>query len=238
MARGLLAFDRRELGESSSLVGVDEAGRGALAGPVFAAAVQIQRSFFSSNHRYALCRGVDDSKRLNAFQRARIVERVAAKGIRAGIAVSVGCATVGEIEQFNILQATVLAMRRALMGLGAHLDTESKVLNETNETRILVDGRPLKSLPLAHQGVVGGDRKSLAIALAGIHAKEARDAAMCTLCEEFPDYGFSTHKGYGTPDHVSALRKHGPCELHRALFIRKPLGKATFERPIHQGSLF
>lgn len=236
MARGLVAFDNRYLGKAPGLIGIDEAGRGALAGPVVAAAVRVDRAFFQSSRKGSLCRGVDDSKRLAAAQRAAIVERFEAKGLEVGIAVGLGFASVEEIGRFNILQATVLAMRRALGVLvGTAEGMESLAVEEGPV--ILIDGRPLKAFPRPHQAIVGGDRKSFAIALAGIHAKEARDKAMRDLCPQHPAYGFSTHKGYGTPEHVAALRAHGPCPAHRALFIRKPLGQIP-EPDGRQGSLF
>lgn len=237
MARGLVAFDKRHLGQAPAIIGIDEAGRGALAGPVVAGAVRVEQAFFYSRWKSSLSRGVDDSKRLSAVQRAEIVERLRRKGAAAGISVAVGFASVEEIDRFNILQATVLAMRRALSALeGGGEDVEA--LAAADGPVILIDGRSLKAFPRPHRGLVGGDRQSLAIALAGIHAKEARDAAMRELCPRHSVYGFGAHKGYGTPEHIAALRAHGPCPAHRDLFIRKPLAGESGERSDQQGSLF
>lgn len=239
MARGLVAFDKGHLGEAPRLIGVDEAGRGALAGPVVAAAVRVDRAFYLSRAKGALSRGVDDSKRLSGSQRAEIVERLRVKGAAAGIAVGIGFASVEEIDRFNILQATVLAMRRAVAVLEGE-GNAMEALADATRAVILIDGRRLKTFPHAHQAIVGGDGQSLAIALAGIHAKEARDEAMRHLCPRHPAYGFSVHKGYGTPAHMAALRAHGPCPAHRKLFIRKLLGQAgeALEPDGRQGSLF
>lgn len=236
MARGLVSFDKRHLGQGPSIIGIDEAGRGALAGPVVAAAVRVERAFYFSPLKAAFCRGVDDSKRLGADQRAGIVQRVRERGAAAGIAVAVGRASVEEIDRYNILQATVLAMRRALGALEGH--PELGDLMALQGGVILIDGRPLKAFPRGHLGIVGGDRQSFAIALAGIHAKEARDADMRALCPQHPAYRFSVHKGYGTPEHVAALRAHGPSPVHRNLFIQKPLAGREGTRPEQQGSLF
>lgn len=238
MARGLVSFDRCRLGSAECLIGLDEAGRGALAGPVAAAAVRLERRFFESRFKSSLCRGVDDSKRLTGAQRSRIVARIAERGEGAGIAVAVGFAEVEEIERYNILQATVLAMRRATAALCGESVDGLLSLSGAALPRLLIDGRRLKTFPLAHEGIVGGDRLSFAIALAGIHAKEARDAEMRRLCTLHPGYGFSTHKGYGTPEHLAALRAQGPSTVHRALFIRKPLKTEGQTGMAQQGSLF
>jgi ribonuclease HII len=236
MARGLVSFDKRHIGQGPAIIGIDEAGRGALAGPVVAAAVRVERAFYFSPLKAAFCRGVDDSKRLGSDQRAGIVQRVRDRGAAAGIKVALGMASVEEIDRFNILQATVLAMRRALGALEGY-PPELGDLTAVQDGVILIDGRPLKAFPHGHKGIVGGDRQSFAIALAGIHAKEARDAAMCALCPQHPIYRFAVHKGYGTPEHVAALRAHGPSPVHRSLFIRKPLAGCE-AIPDQQGSLF
>lgn len=238
MARGLVSFDRCRLGSADCLIGLDEAGRGALAGPVAAAAVRLERRFFEGRFKFSLCRGVDDSKRLTAEQRARIVARIAERGEGVGITVAVGLSSVEEIEQFNILQATVLAMRRATATLLGESADGLLSLSGAVLPKVLIDGRRMKAFPLDHEGIVGGDRMSFAIALAGIHAKEARDAELRGLCEVHPGYGFSTHKGYGTPEHLAALRSKGPSAVHRSLFIRKPLEAAGQMSAAQQGSLF
>lgn len=242
MARGLVAFDRSRLGGAGELIGIDEAGRGCLAGPVVAAAVRCGRAFYESPGCGAHCRGVDDSKRLDAGRRAAIVERFRRPCHQKWIQVGIGAAEVEEIERFNIFQATVLAMRRACEALGLEVEAPESVLAAEQRTAravpILIDGRPLRSFPMVHEGIVGGDRRSFAIALAGIHAKERRDELMRGLHREHPAYGFGRHKGYGTPEHREALRVHGPTPHHRRLFLRNlESGPEAVEKVI-QDSLF
>lgn len=220
MARGLAAFDRSRLGGSASLIGIDEAGRGALAGPVVACAVRCAGVFYGDRGCGAHVRGVDDSKRLKPESRAALVRRFAHPRYEKWIQVGTGTASVAEIEQHNILQATVLAMRRAVEALGVCLDYElERAIEMPDAPVILIDGRPLRQFPLPHEGVVRGDSRSFAIALAGIHAKEHRDSLMRHLGRSYPDYGFVRHKGYGTPEHIAALRARGPSPEHRAGFL-------------------
>jgi ribonuclease HII len=242
MARGLVAFDRTRLGGAGELVGVDEAGRGCLAGPVVAAAVRCGRAFYESPGCGAHCRGVDDSKRLDAGQRAAIVKRFRRPCHQKWIQIGMGAAEVEEIERFNIFQATVLAMRRACEALGLVEEAPEGLLHSrqrpARRVPILVDGRPLRTFPLAHEGIVGGDRRSFAIALAGIHAKEWRDELMRGLHREHPAYGFGRHKGYGTPEHREALRVHGPTDQHRRLFLRSLEAGPEAVENMTQDSLF
>lgn len=236
MARGLIPFDKRLLGKAACLVGIDEAGRGCLAGPVVAAAVRCDAAFYQSARCRALCRGVDDSKRLTAVQRAAIVARFSGECREDWIQIGIGTASVGEIDRHNIYQANVLAMRRALARV---IGGEPEDALWTADTAaILIDGRPIRSFPLAHTGVVKGDQRSFAIALAGIHAKEWRDAHMRALALEHPGYGFEQHKGYGTEAHVAALRRHGPTVHHRPLFLRKLQASVKSGPPVMQDSLF
>jgi ribonuclease HII len=174
--------------------GVDEAGRGPLAGPVCAGAV-----IFSPGRAP---HGVDDSKRLAAGERARLERAIK----DAALAWSVGFASVEEIAELNILQATGLAMRRAVQALGIA------------PRLALVDGNYAFSLPCEVRTLVGGDALSVSIAAASILAKTARDRLMADLDAVYPGYGFSTHKGYGAPSHLEALRRLGPCPAHRRGF--------------------
>jgi len=243
MARGLIPFDRRALGDCACLVGIDEAGRGCLAGPVVAAAVRIDAAFYRSSWCRRHCRDVDDSKRLSPARRAAIVERFAEAHHEKWLRVGVGSASVAEIGRFNILQATVLAMRRAFEAAlgGACAETLWSAPGGLGPAAgvVLIDGRPLRAFPCAHQGVVKGDQRSLAIALAGIHAKESRDARMRELDARFPGYGFGTHKGYGTAAHLAALARLGPTAERRALFLRKFRARLDDHGPeTTQSSLF
>jgi ribonuclease HII len=244
MPLGLVGFDKRALDGASCLVGIDEAGRGCLAGPVVAVAVRCEADFYSTSWCRRNSRGVDDSKRLSGDQRAAVVERFAKACSENSIHIGIGSASVEEIEKHNIYHATSLAMRRALADV---IDMENGTLwsgapedDGIPPATILIDGRPIRTFPVSHRAVVKGDQRSLAIALAGIHAKEARDAMMLRMDREFPDYGFSAHKGYGTQQHLQALRRHGPTPHHRPSFLGKILhwGDATPAPVESQDSLF
>lgn len=177
---------------SHVVAGVDEAGRGPLAGPVVAAAVILCEDGIA---------GVDDSKKLGGRRRAELE-----KQIRARCTVGIGMAEPGEIDRLNILQATLLAMRRAVEGLGMAPD------------HILVDGNRLPEWSYSADAVVGGDAIHPCISAASIIAKETRDRMMRAAALEFPHYGWESNKGYPTRAHLEALREHGPCALHRRSF--------------------
>jgi len=176
------------------VAGVDEAGRGPLAGPVVAAAVILDPG--------RPIAGLDDSKRLAPAER----ERLAGQIRRRALAWAVGRAEAEEIDRLNILQATFLAMRRAVAALDPAPDYA------------LVDGNRWPGLPCPGEPVVGGDGKVAAIAAASILAKTVRDAEMASLDRRYPGYGFAAHKGYPTPAHLEALRRLGPCPEHRRSF--------------------
>ena len=171
--------------------GVDEAGRGPLAGPVVAAAV-----ILDDLNRI---RGLADSKKLTARARERLFDEIRAKALACCIAE----ASVEEIDRLNILQATLLAMRRAVEGL------------RLVPHRVLVDGNRLPVLRIPAEAIVKGDSKVPAISAASILAKVHRDRLCLALHEAHPAYGFATHKGYPTPEHLAALREHGACAQHR-----------------------
>ena len=193
------------------VAGVDEAGRGPLAGPVVAAAVVFEREFLEAEAQRSLA-GLDDSKKLPAARR-EFFHALLTACPRARI--GVGSASVAEIDAVNILRATHLAMARALAQLAPPPDLA------------LVDGLPVQGLPVPHRAVVGGDAASLSIAAASVIAKVTRDRLMVALAAEFPAYGFERHKGYGTPEHLAALRRHGPCPAHRKSF--EPVAQLTLE---------
>jgi ribonuclease HII len=176
------------------IAGLDEAGRGALAGPVVAAAVVLPWE--------AVIEGVQDSKTLAAVARRRLCEEILSQATACGV----GVADAGEIDALNILQATHLAMARAL----AQLDPPADFA--------LVDGRRVESLGLRHQAVVKGDQEVFVISAASIVAKVTRDRLMVALEARHPGYGFADHKGYGTRSHCEALRRLGPCPAHRRSF--------------------
>ena len=176
------------------IAGVDEAGRGPLAGPVVAAAVILDD--LNPIH------GLADSKKLSPARRERLFDEIRAKALCCSVAE----ATVEEIDRLNILQATMLAMRRAVMGL------------RLKPVMVLVDGNRLPTLDIQAEAIVKGDALVPAISAASILAKVHRDRWCVQVHEEFPQYGFAGHKGYGTAVHMAALREHGACVHHRRSF--------------------
>ncbi|MBQ3261851.1 MAG: ribonuclease HII [Oscillospiraceae bacterium] len=179
------------------ICGVDEAGRGPLAGPVCAAAVMLPPGLEIP--------GLNDSKKLTEKKRDALYDLICSSAITYGIAFS----SVEEIEELNILGATFLAMRRAVEQL------------ERTPGLVLVDGNRDPGLPYETECVVKGDGKCADIAAASILAKVTRDRYMLEQAERFPQYGFEKHKGYGTAAHYAALREYGPSEIHRPSFLKK-----------------
>lgn len=177
------------------IAGVDEAGRGPLAGPVAAAAVILPCGFS--------CPGLDDSKKLTATRREQLYQTITQD---ERVIWAMAFATTEEIDTLNILRATHLAMRRAVEGLRQKPD------------HCLIDGLPVRDFPYPHDGLVKGDGLSLSISAASIIAKVTRDRKMRELHEHFPQYGFQQHQGYGTKGHLEALRIYGPCCHHRRSF--------------------
>lgn len=234
--RQLRGFDLKQIEGVSGLIGVDEAGRGALAGPVVAGAVLVTRDFLDSRWADANARRINDSKQLTPAERDSLwldFEALAAEG---KIHAHFGSADVGEIAQFNILGATKLAMRRALEGIyppsAFERKTEPDLFAAPEEiagfkpmvsARVLIDGLPLRNFPYPHLGVVSGDARSLCIAMASIIAKVTRDRLMEELEGKFPGYGFAAHKGYGTEEHREAVLRLGRTPEHREMFLRKLL---------------
>ncbi len=181
-------------GRAGLLAGVDEAGRGPLAGPVLAAAVIL-------DDRHPV-KGLADSKTLSSVRRERLYDEIRAKALCCCVAQ----ASVEEIDQLNILQATLLAMRRAVAGL------------RLKPALVLIDGNRLPPLDVRAQAIVRGDALVDAISAASILAKVERDRRCAALDLEYPQYGFARHKGYGTVEHLRALRAHGACAEHRKSF--------------------
>ncbi len=181
-------------GTNVLVAGVDEAGRGPLAGPVVAAAVIFRDG--------VVIEGVRDSKQLSAVRR----ETVAALIRERAAAFALGTAEVAEIDALNILRASLLAMSRAVTAL------------QISPQRVLVDGNHLPELSCEARAVVGGDRRIAVVSAASILAKVARDAIMAELDRHYPQYGFARHKGYPTQAHREALKQHGPCPVHRRSF--------------------
>ena len=184
------------------IAGVDEAGRGPLAGPVVAAAVAFDREPLKNGGAESFT-GLTDSKALTEKQRGHFFEL-----LQQCAFVRIGCAVVGPevIDEINILQATWKAMAGAVAQICPLPDLA------------LVDGRPVRGLPCKSKSIVKGDAQSLSIAAASIIAKVTRDRLMVELDAQFPQYGFAKHKGYGTAQHLAAIRRHGPCAHHRKTF--------------------
>ena len=186
------------------VAGVDEAGRGPLAGPVVAAAVILDD--------HAPIKGLADSKKLTARRREKLFDEIRAKALCCSVAL----ATVEEIDRLNILQATMLAMQRAVKGL------------RLKPAKVLVDGNRLPVLDVVAEAIVSGDALVPAISAASILAKVTRDRMLDELHQQYPGYGFDRHKGYGTADHLRALRELGPLPAHRRSF--SPVAQLLQER--------
>ena len=179
------------------LCGVDEAGRGPLAGPVFAAAVILPGGF--------VIPGLNDSKKLTAKKRDLLYDIIT----QNALSYSIAQADESEIDRMNILEAAMLAMRRAVAGLSVTPDFA------------LIDGNKLPGLDLPCEAVIGGDGKSAVIAAASILAKVSRDRCLIALDRQYPQYQFAKHKGYGTKLHYEMLGEHGQCPAHRESFLTK-----------------
>ena len=177
--------------------GVDEAGRGCLCGSVYAAAVILPDGFCHPD--------LNDSKKLSPKKRDALFDHIT----EHATAYSIAYATVDEIEKINILNAAMLAMNRAVEGLGTEVDIA------------LIDGNISRGFKCKTRTVVKGDSISPSIAAASILAKVSRDRYICELAEKYPEYQFEKHKGYATKVHVDAIRAHGPCEIHRPSFLKK-----------------
>lgn len=193
-----LEFEKEALTKGyKSVCGVDEAGRGPLAGPVCAAAVILPEG--------VIIDGVNDSKKLSEKKRESLFDVIREQALSYSIAY----ATVDEIEEINILNATMLAMRRAIDGLDIKADYA------------MIDGNKIPPLDIDAECIVKGDAKSMSIACASILAKVSRDRLLYKYAEEYPMYGFDKHKGYGTKVHREAILKYGPCPYHRKSFLKK-----------------
>ena len=192
-----LFYENQAISNGYNIVcGVDEAGRGPLAGPVYAAAVILPKGY--------IIEGVNDSKKLSEKKREALFEKIKAESL----AFSIGIATAEEIDEINILQATFLAMKRAVEGLQICPDYA------------MIDGNRKPNISVPCETIIKGDGKSASIACASILAKVSRDRYMLEMAEKYPEYQFEKHKGYGTKLHYEMLDKFGPCDIHRKTFLR------------------
>ena len=206
----MLSFERQCWQEGvRRLAGVDEAGRGPLAGPVVAGAVVFDRDFLE-REEHGVLEGLTDSKKLSPARREFFYALLTAS---PHVAIGVGVAQVDEIDSLNILRATHVAMARAVAALPDPPD------------RILVDGLYVPGLPCPEIPIIKGDSRSLSIASASIVAKVVRDRRMVEMDAVYPEYGFAVHKGYGTQAHIQALFEHGPSPIHRRTF--RPVREAA-----------
>jgi ribonuclease HII len=201
--RPTLRWERAAWADAMLLVGVDEAGRGPLAGPVVAAAVVFPAGC-------AAVRGLRDSKTLQPERRSSLAARIRTRALAFGV----GAASSREIDRLNIRVATALAMRRAI----AHLFRRSRLSPGPGPCRILIDGLPLPEIGYEHQALVDGDARCQSVSAAAILAKTVRDRLMQRLAPRYPAYGWETNVGYGTPEHQEGLRLHGPTCHHRYTF--------------------
>lgn len=197
-----LLFENKKYNQGYKVIcGVDEAGRGPLAGPVYAAAVVLKKG--------QTIEGVNDSKKLSEKKRELLFDKIIAECEEY----SIGTASEKEIDEINILQATFLAMKRAVGGLSVKPECA------------LVDGNQIPPLECDVETVVKGDSKSESIAAASILAKVSRDRYMLEMAKKYPQYGFEKHKGYGTKLHYEMIEKYGICDIHRKTFLKKVLCK-------------
>ena len=183
------------------VAGIDEAGRGPLAGDVYAAAVILPRGCFIA--------GLDDSKKLSPKKREALYDEICEKAVSWAVA----SASVTEIDELNILNATHLAMNRAVAALAVAPDY------------CIVDGNSIKGMAVPHETMVGGDARAACVAAASVLAKVTRDRCITELGKIYPEYGFERHKGYGTKEHTAAILAHGVLPVHRRTFLRKLLGE-------------
>lgn len=183
------------------IAGVDEAGRGPLAGPVYAAAVILPEDIRLD--------GINDSKKLSPKKREELFEEIKA----SAAAYAVWSVDEEVIDEVNILNATYMAMNGAVSAL------------TVRPGYVLIDGNSIRGMEISHETMVKGDAKSMSIAAASIMAKVSRDRYITEMAEKYPEYGFERHKGYGTKEHTEAILKYGPCPIHRKTFLKKLLGE-------------
>ena len=192
-----LEFEKTFITDDIKIIcGVDEAGRGPLMGPVVAAACILPDN--------VIIDGLNDSKKLSEKKREKLYDEITEKAV----AYCVASASVEEIEEYNILNAAMLAMKRAIEGLDVKADFA------------LIDGNCSRGFDIPTKTVVGGDAKVASIAAASILAKVSRDRLCYEYDKEYPQYGFGKHKGYGTKAHMDAIKEHGPCPVHRPSFLK------------------
>ena len=231
----LADFDADYTVGRSWLVGIDEAGRGCLAGPVCAGCVAVRSRAYLNPAFVAALAGLDDSKKLSHSKREELYKKLSEIKSSGEIDFEAAFASVDEIEKINILAATQLAMARAAEKLNERLNLKLRMAGSTatlfgenaldsSIAAVIIDGTPMKKFPYAHTSVVKGDSASLAIAAASIVAKVTRDRFMEDIAAKYPRFGFELHKGYGTAAHLQSLMLYGATPLHRPSFLKKLRG--------------
>ena len=212
----LQEYDAKLMGQTGSLIGLDEVGRGALAGPVFTAACLIKADFFKNKENLTLTANFRDSKKMSINMREQAYQHLIHLKKKGSVDFEITSASVEEIKTLNISGATRLSLDRSL-----------KAVFERNlssaQSVILVDGKHLKDFPYIYKAIVGGDNQSLAIACASILAKVKRDRFMESLGKQFPCCNWQKNRGYGTKFHREQIKLVGSCSEHRTLFLRKIL---------------
>lgn len=196
--QGMYKYEREQVGV---ICGIDEAGRGPLAGPVAAGAVVLPE--LKSEADFLEWEGLNDSKKLSSKKRLSFYNRLVE---HPDVHIGIGIVSEGIIDKINILRATQLCMKRALSNLDIKPDC------------LLIDGMTLPGVKIPQRKIIDGDTLSLSIAAASIVAKVTRDSIMCQYHEKYPQYGFDRHKGYGTVEHMKRIKEHGPCKIHRRSF--------------------
>ncbi|MDR1590679.1 MAG: ribonuclease HII [Puniceicoccales bacterium] len=202
-------FDREILADGAHLIGVDEAGRGSLAGPVMVCGTKISYDFLQQITNFPKLSWVNDSKKLSLEKREAIFCYLCKLRKQGFIRFTIGLRNHGEIDKINILEATIAAMDDVIRRL------------ISPKAKVFIDGNPLKHLQFPHFGIVKGDGKSFCIAMASIIAKVTRDRIMNFFGKKYPQYGFEKHKGYGTAAHMIAIERYGLSPIHRKTFCGK-----------------
>jgi ribonuclease HII len=203
-----IAFDREMLAGGTHLIGVDEAGRGPLAGPVIVCGTEIGHDFLQQIENFPQLSSVNDSKKLSPEKRKALFCHLFALRKQGFIRFTIASRGHSVIDRINILEATIAAMGDAIARL------------ISPGAKVLIDGNPLKHLPFHHLGIVRGDGKSFCIAMASIIAKVIRDRIMDFFGKKYPQYGFEKHRGYGTAAHIAAIEHYGLSPIHRRTFVK------------------
>ncbi|MDR3317190.1 MAG: ribonuclease HII [Puniceicoccales bacterium] len=203
-----IAFDQEIIANNSYLIGIDEAGRGPLAGPVVICGVKVSRDFLGQIDTFPFLSGVNDSKKLSSQRRETLFQQLLQLRKQQLLQFTVTMRDHKIIDQINILAATTCAMNQVVERFFS------------SQTKVLVDGKSVQHFLFPHMGIIKGDCKSFSIAAASIIAKVIRDRIMNYFSKKYPQYGFEKHKGYGTRGHIDAIKRHGLSPIHRATFCK------------------